>query len=136
MQSPQQYLALVTLLVRDYDEAIGFYRDVLGFHLIEDTALPAENKRWVVVAPSEDIHACRLLLAEASTPEQLAALGAQTGGRVSFFLRTDNIARDFVDYKAKGVVFKQDIIAHPYGKVAVFADLYGNLWDLIEPKLD
>ena len=129
-----QSLGLVSVVVREYDEAIAFYVGVLGFKLVEDTALPAQGKRWVVVAPPASTES-RLLLARASGPEQEARIGNQTGGRVFLFLHTDNLARDYQDYKAKGVVFVRGPKTESYGSVAVFRDIYGNLWDLLEPKV-
>jgi catechol 2,3-dioxygenase-like lactoylglutathione lyase family enzyme len=128
----KQSLGLVSLVVRDYDEAIAFYVDVLGFTLIEDTFVPAQDKRWVVVAPpgSTGTH---ILLARASDARQVERIGDQTGGRVFLFLYTDDFARDFELYKAKGVTFVREPREEPYGKVAVFSDLYGNLWDLLQP---
>jgi catechol 2,3-dioxygenase-like lactoylglutathione lyase family enzyme len=128
-----QSLALVSLVVRDYDEAIAFYRDCLGFRVDEDTALDA-HKRWVVVRP-EGPGAAGLLLAKASGPEQEAVVGRQTGGRVFLFLHTDDLDRDHARLRARGVEFVREPARMPYGKVAVFRDLYGNLWDLIEPAL-
>lgn len=118
-------------MVRDYDEAIGFYVGKLGFALIEDTPLtPA--KRWVTVAPAGG--GTRLLLARAADERQAAAIGAQSGGRVFLFLETDDFERDFATFSARGVDFVRPPRDEPYGRVAVFADLYGNLWDLIEPR--
>jgi len=128
-----QSLALVSLLVRDYDEAIAFYTGVLGFRLIEDTPLPEQNKRWVVVAP-QGPPGTALLLARASTDEQVASIGNQCAGRVFLFLHTDDLGRDLALYRSRGVVFVREPMEAPYGKVAVFQDLYGTLWDLIEPK--
>lgn len=128
----QQSLVLVSIVVRDYDEAIGFYVGTLGFELIEDSYVPEQDKRWVVVAPPGGGGA-RLLLARASNDEQAAHIGNQTGGRVFLFLNTDDFQRDFERYKAKGVVFVREPMQAPYGTVAVFKDLYGNLWDLIQP---
>ena len=128
-----QFLGLVSVVVREYDEAIAFYVGVLGFKLIEDTFIPEYNKRWVVVAPPGSTES-RLLLARASGPEQTARIGDQTGGRVFLFLQTDNLARDYQNYKAKGVVFVREPKAEPYRSVAVFKDIYGNLWDLLELK--
>ena len=125
-----QTIALTTLVVADYDAAIGFYRDRLGFELIEDTPLGA-GKRWVVVAPAGSAGA--LLLARAASPEQSARIGDQTGGRVGFFLQTDDFARDHARFTAAGVTFVRPPRREPYGTVAVFQDLYGNLWDMIEP---
>lgn len=127
-----QSLALVSLLVHDYDAAIGFYRDKLGFDLVEDTPLDA-HKRWVVVRPHGD-GAAGLLLARAVGAEQLAAVGGQCGGRVFLFLHTDDLDRDVRRYRASGIEFVRAPSTMPYGKVAVFKDLYGNLWDLIEPR--
>lgn len=126
-----QTLALVALVVRDYDEALGFYVGVLGFELIEDTNLGGE-KRWVVVAPPGGAGA-RLLLARAVGPEQSSRIGDQTGGRVFLFLNTDDLAADHARLTAAGVRFVRPPKREPYGTVAVFEDLYGNLWDLIEP---
>jgi catechol 2,3-dioxygenase-like lactoylglutathione lyase family enzyme len=123
-------IGAVTLLVRDYDEAIAFYVGALGFELLEDTALSAD-KRWVCVAP-KGAETC-LLLAKASTPEQVARIGDQTGGRVGFFLHTDDFAHDHAAFVAKGVRFLEEPRNESYGKVAVFSDLYGNTWDLIGP---
>lgn len=131
--SPRQALGLVALLVRDYDEALAFYIDVLGFQLVEDTPVPEQAKRWVVVRPPAGSGAC-LLLARASTPEQLERVGTQAGGRVFLFLYTDDVLRDHAAYKARGVEFVREPQRQSHGTVAVFADLYGNLWDLIEPS--
>ena len=125
-----QRFALVSLLVRDYDEAIAFYVGKLGFALREDTRLSNE-KRWVVVAPEGG--QASLLLAKAVGEEQTAAIGRQAGGRVFLFLETDNFARDHARYLAAGVAFREQPRQEPYGTVAVFEDLYGNPWDLIEP---
>jgi catechol 2,3-dioxygenase-like lactoylglutathione lyase family enzyme len=126
-------LAHVALVVRDYDEAIAWFTNVLGFTLVADQNQPAQDKRWVLVAPpgaGEDSAA--LLLARASTPEQAAFIGNQAGGRVFLFLRTDDFRRDYRDLAAKGVRFVRPPAEHPYGTVAVFEDLYGNLWDLVQ----
>jgi catechol 2,3-dioxygenase-like lactoylglutathione lyase family enzyme len=128
----KQSLALVSLIVRDYDEALQFFVGKLGFVLVEDSYVAAQDKRWVVVAP-RGAGDCRLLLARASTPEQLARVGSQTGGRVFLFLSTDDFWRDYEDYKAKGVEFVRLPRQEAYGMVAVFRDLYGNLWDLFQP---
>ena len=125
-------IATVTLVVDDYDAAIGFYRDKLGFDLVADTPL-GDGKRWVVVAPKGGKGA-KLLLAQADGPTQAAHVGNQTGGRVGFFLETDDFARDHAAFTAAGVVFREPPRHEPYGSVAVFEDLYGNTWDLIEPK--
>ena len=122
-------LGLVSLVVRDYDEAIAFFVGVLGFRLVEDRDVPEQGKRWVVVAPEGG---AGLLLARASTPEQAARIGDQTGGRVAFFLETDDFARDYAAYRARGVEFVRGPTAEPYGTVAVFLDLHGNRWDLLE----
>lgn len=129
-----QALALVSLLVRDYDEAIAFFTHTLGFMLLEDTLIPEQNKRWVVVAPPGPGRA-RLLLARASSPEQVSCIGKQAGGRVFLFLHTDDFARDFRTFTAKGVTFVRPPREEPWGTVAVFRDLYGNLWDLVQPNL-
>jgi catechol 2,3-dioxygenase-like lactoylglutathione lyase family enzyme len=123
----------VALVVRDYDEAIAFYTGALGFTLVEDTYQPEQDKRWVVVAPPGS-RGTNLLLAKASTPEQERAVGNQTGGRVFLFLSTDDFWRDHAQFVANGVRFVREPRAEPYGTVAVFADLYGNLWDLIERR--
>lgn len=125
-------IATIALLVRDYDEAIGFYRDTLGFLLVADTPLGG-GKRWVVVAP-EGGKGAALLLAEASDEAQRERVGDQTGGRVGFFLETDDFARDHALFTERGVRFLEAPRHEPYGSVAVFEDLYGNKWDLIEPK--
>ena len=129
----KQTLGLVSLVVRDYDEALAFYVGVLGFRLVEDSLVPEQNKRWVVVTPPGATES-RLLLARASTPEQASRIGSQTGGRVFLFLYTDDFARDYKRYKDGGVVFVREPRNEPYGTVAVFRDLYGNLWDLVERK--
>jgi len=125
-------LFLTTLVVPDYDEAIRFYRDVLGFALAADQDL-GEGKRWVVIRPDPDAGA-GLLLALADGATQQAAIGAQAGGRVSFFLSTDDFARDHALYLSRRVDFKEEPRHEAYGSVAVFADPFGNLWDLIEHK--
>nr|WP_315190314.1 VOC family protein [uncultured Albidiferax sp.] len=124
---------MVSVVVRDYDEALAFYVDTLGFQLIEDSFVPAQNKRWVVVSPPGASES-GLLLARASSEDQAAHVGNQTGGRVFLFLYTNNFWRDFEAYKAKGVVFVREPQEEAYGTVAVFKDLYGNLWDLLQPK--
>jgi len=123
-------LGLVALLVRDYDEAIEYYVGSLGFTLIENTALTAD-KRWVVVAPSANSRT-RLLLARAATPDQVARIGDQTGGRVFLFLHTDDFDADHARLVHAGVRFLEEPRHEPYGRVAVFEDLYGNRWDLAE----
>lgn len=127
-----QSLGLVSLVVRDYDEALAFFVGTLGFELVEDTPVPEQAKRWVVVSPP-GARESRLLLARASTPEQAARVGSQTGGRVGFFLYTDDFRRDFARYTDRGIEFVRPPVRQPYGTVAVFRDLYGNLWDLVEP---
>ena len=127
----KQSLGLVSLVVRDYDEALAYFVGVLGFRLVEDSFVPEQSKRWVVVAPPGATES-RLLLARASTPEQVSRIGSQTGGRVFLFLYTDDFARDFNRYKDSGVDFVREPRDEPYGTVAVFRDLYGNLWDLVE----
>ena len=123
-------IAQLTLLVRDYDEAIDFYVNKLKFHLLEDTPL-SPTKRWVLVAP--DTTGCRLLLAMATGDEQLARVGNQTGGRVFLFLYTDDIRRDVQNLGAESIKIVRPPSTETYGTVAVFEDLYGNLWDLIQP---
>lgn len=126
-------IGLVAVVVRDYDEAIEFYVNRLGFALVEDTPIEALNKRWVVVAPPGSSES-RLLLARAVGEEQSSRIGNQTGGRVFLFLNTDNFWRDFREYQARGVVFVRPPREESYGTVAVFRDLYGNLWDLLQPR--
>lgn len=128
----QQNIAAVALLVRDYDEAIAFYTEKLDFVMVEDTPLDDE-KRWVMLAPPSS-GGTRLLLARAVGEGQLARVGDQTGGRVFLFLHTDDFRRDYRAMKARGVTFNETPREEPYGIVAVFADLYGNKWDLIEPR--
>lgn len=127
-----QSVATVALVVGNYDEAIGFYRDALGFELVADTPLGG-GKRWVLVAPPGG-RGARLLLALADGEAQVERVGDQTGGRVGFFLETDDFARDHAGYMERGVRFLEPPRHEPYGSVAVFEDLYGNKWDLIEPK--
>jgi catechol 2,3-dioxygenase-like lactoylglutathione lyase family enzyme len=128
----RQTLGYVALVVRDYDEAVGFFTQKLNFTLVEDTHL-GEEKRWVLVAPPGS-QGTNLLLARAATPEQSTRIGNQTGGRVAFFLHTDDFWRDYNAMKSKGVKFVRDPKEEPYGTVAVFEDLYGNKWDLLELK--
>lgn len=123
-------LALVTLVVADYDAALAFYVGTLGFALVEDTPLE-DGKRWVVVAPPGG--GASLLLARAASADQRDAIGRQAGGRVAFFLETEDIAAEHARLRAAGVTFVREPEAQPYGTVAVLADLHGNLWDLIEP---
>src|SRR5262245_6198384 len=128
----KQSLIHVALVVRDYDEAIAFYCQKLHFTLVEDTYQPEQDKRWVVVAPPGST-GTTLLLARASVPEQEPFVGRQTGGRVFLFLSTDDFWRDYEAMRAVGVRFVREPSVMPYGTVAVFEDLYGNLWDLIQP---
>ena len=122
-------LGLVTYVAREYDEAIGFFVGKLGFTLVEDTDMGG-GKRWVVVSAGEG---ASLLIARADGEQQEASIGNQTGGRVGFFLQTDNFDRDFVEWTARGVVFREQPRHEVYGTVAVFEDVYGNTWDLIQP---
>jgi catechol 2,3-dioxygenase-like lactoylglutathione lyase family enzyme len=115
----KQSLNMVTVVVRDYDEAIAFYVGVLGFALVEDTVMPGQNKRWVVVAPPGSTD-CRLLLARAANDEQTSRIGNQTGGRVAFFLHTDDFWRDYKVYKSRGVIFVREPSEQPYGTVGCF----------------
>jgi catechol 2,3-dioxygenase-like lactoylglutathione lyase family enzyme len=131
----KQSIGYVSLLVRDYDEAIDFYVRTLGFALIEDTYIEAQDKRWVLVAPPGSSES-RLLLARAVGEEQSSRVGNQTGGRVFLFLHTDDFWRDFNSYRAKGVTFIREPKVESYGTVAVFDDLYGNLWDLLQLNQD
>lgn len=125
-----QRISYVTLVVRDYDEAIDYYTRVLGFDLVEDTPL-TDGKRWVLVAPP-GVGGSRLLLARAATPEQSARVGDQTGGRVFLFLHTDDFQQDYRAMRDGGVRFTEEPRHEAYGTVAVFVDLYGNRWDLLE----
>ena len=124
-------IAHVAIVVRDYDEAIAFYVDKLNFELVEDTYQPDQDKRWVVVRPAGNGNTS-LLLARASTPDQESFIGNQSGGRVFLFLRTDDFWRDFAALSSAGVEFARAPKTESYGTVAVFRDLYGNLWDLIQ----
>src|SRR3954464_6705510 len=131
----QQTLGLVSLVVRDYDEALAFYIGKLGFTLVEDSFVPEQNKRWVVLEPpGASGGGAKLLLARGVGDTQTARIGNQTGGRVFLFLYTDDFWRDFNRYKAQGVEFFREPSEAPYGTVAVFKDLYGNLWDLVQLK--
>jgi len=127
-----QRLAYITLLVDDYDKAIDFYTGKLNFTLIEDTAL-SETKRWVLVKPDGDGNCC-LLLAKAANDQQKGMIGNQTGGRVFLFLHTDNFKHDYQNLIKNGVEIVREPVEENYGTVAVFRDIYGNLWDLIEPS--
>jgi catechol 2,3-dioxygenase-like lactoylglutathione lyase family enzyme len=126
----RQHLGGVALLVRDYDEAKAYYTNVLGFTVVEDTDL-GHGKRWVIVAPP-GTRETSVLLARAATPEQRARIGDQTGGRVFLFLHTDDFQRDFRALSARGVKFLEAPRQETYGTVAVFEDLYGNRWDLLQ----
>ncbi|MSU48386.1 MAG: VOC family protein [Opitutus sp.] len=128
----KQSIGAISLLVRDYDEAIAYYTTTLGFRLVEDTPLSA-TKRWVLVAPP-GADECRLLLAQAVKPEEIAAIGDQAGGRVFLFLHTDDFWRDHRAFSARGVQFAEPPREETYGTVAVFTDLYGNRWDLLQLK--
>ena len=127
-----QTIAALSLLVTDYDEAITYYTRTLGFDLIEDTPLGA-GKRWVLIAPPGS-SGPRLLLARAKSPEETRAIGNQSGGRVFLFLHTDDFWRDYRAMKNRGVTFLEEPREEPYATVVVFADLYGNKWDLLQPK--
>ena len=127
-----QYLGALALLVADYDEAIAWYTRALGFTLAEDTDMGG-GKRWVLLAPPGS-RETRLLLAKAATPGQTSRIGDQTGGRVFLLLHTDDFQRDWQRMRAEGVRFREQPRHEPYGTVAVFEDLYGNAWDLLEPK--
>lgn len=127
----KQSLGLVSLVVRDYEEALDFFVGKLGFAVVEDRPVPEQAKRWVVIAPPGSGGA-NLLLARASSAEQASRIGNQTGGRVFLFLYTDDFWRDYNAYESKGIVFVRAPQEQPYGTVAVFEDLYGNLWDLVQ----
>lgn len=127
----KQYIAHMALVVADYDEAIAFYTRKLNFTLVQDTPL-SDDKRWVLVAPPGSKESC-LLLAKAVDGEQRSRIGNQTGGRVFLFLYTDDLKRDYLQMRERGVVFVREPVIESYGTVAVFKDLYGNLWDLLEP---
>jgi catechol 2,3-dioxygenase-like lactoylglutathione lyase family enzyme len=128
----KQHIAHISLLVKDYDEAIEFYTKKIGFTLIEDTRL-SETKRWVLVSP-KGANECYLLLAKAANDEQQEKIGNQTGGRVFLFLYSDDFWRDYKAMLNKGIEFVREPKVEPYGTVAVFKDLYGNLWDLLGSK--
>jgi catechol 2,3-dioxygenase-like lactoylglutathione lyase family enzyme len=131
----KQSIVHIALVVRDYDEALNFYINKLNFELIEDTYQPEQDKRWVVVAPPGG-SGTTLLLARASKPEQEPFIGNQTGGRVFLFLNTDDFWRDYNAMLAKGIRFIREPKQAEYGMVAVFEDLYGNLWDLLQFRED
>jgi catechol 2,3-dioxygenase-like lactoylglutathione lyase family enzyme len=132
----KQSLFMLTLVVREYDEALAFFVGKLGFVLVEDLPVPEQNKRWVVIEPPGAAGGggggARLVLGRASTPEQAAHIGNQTGGRVFLFLGTDDFARDYDRLRGLGIEFVRPPAEQPYGTVAVFKDLYGNLWDLVQ----
>ena len=131
----KQSIVHIALVVRDYDDAIAFYTEKLNFQLIEDTYQPEQDKRWVVVSPPGST-GTTLLLARASNPEQESFIGNQTGGRVFLFLNSDDFWRDYNDMIAKGIKFIREPKVEDYGTVAVFEDLYGNLWDLLQLNED
>ena len=128
----KQSLGLVSLVVRDYDEALAFYVGKLGFELVEDSYIAEQDKRWVVVRPP-GADESGLLLARASTEEQASRIGNQTGGRVFLFLYTDDFRRDYEAFRSRGIRFVREPKKMTYGTVAVFEDIYGNQWDLLEP---
>ncbi len=130
----KQSIIHVALVVRDYDEAIDFFTKKLNFKLVEDTYQPTQDKRWVLVSPPNS-EGTTLLLARATTSEQLSAIGNQTGGRVFLFLNTDDFRRDYNEMLARGIHFIREPKQESYGTVAVFEDLYGNWWDLVEKNL-
>ena len=130
----KQSIIHIALVVREYDEAIDFFTKKLNFSLVEDTYQPAQDKRWVLVAPPNS-EGTTLLLARATTPDQLCAIGNQTGGRVFLFLNTDDFWRDYNEMLARGIHFVREPKQESYGTVAVFEDLYGNWWDLVEKNL-
>lgn len=129
-----QHIASIALIVREYDEAIRWFCEILAFRLVEDTRL-TDTKRWVRIAPAGS-ESFSLLLARAVTPEQSSRIGDQAGGRVLLFLNTDDFWRDYDVLSRRGVVFRRPPAEETYGTVAVFEDLYGNLWDLIQPRND
>lgn len=132
-RSMRQSLVHVALVVSDYDEAIDFYTNTLDFELVEDTHIPEQDKRWVLISPAGG-SGSEILLARASSQEQRDTIGNQTGGRVFLFLSTDDFWRDYHRYLERGVEFVREPAEHEYGTVAVFRDLYGNLWDLLERR--
>ena len=130
-----QTLGLVSLVVADYDEALAFYVGKLGFTLVEDSCVPEQRKRWVVIEPPGATgQGAKLLLARGANPEQITRVGTQTGGRVFLFLYTDDFWRDYNVYQARGIEFVREPDEAPHGTVAVFKDLYGTLWDLVQPR--
>jgi catechol 2,3-dioxygenase-like lactoylglutathione lyase family enzyme len=128
-----QSIGLISLVVKDYDEALNFYIEKLDFELVEDTYIPEQDKRWVVIRPKGN-SGSYLLLAKASTPEQILHIGNQTGGRIFLFLYTDDFWRDYESFKSKGIEFIRKPKQVDYGTFAVFKDLHGNQWDLLEPS--
>ena len=130
MTNVQQHIGSIALVVKDYDEAIEFYTQKLNFELVEDTHL-GEGKRWVLISPPNSSRTS-LLLAKATTPEQISAIGNQTGGRVFLFLHTNDFWRDYNLMLSKGVTFTEEPRVEPYGTVVVFEDLYGTKWDLLQ----
>ena len=128
----QQRLGMVALVVADYDEALAFYVGKLGFRLVEDSFVPEQNKRWVVIEPPGAAGGVKLLLARGANPEQVARIGNQTGGRVFLFLYTDDFWRDYHAMRDSGIRFVREPRHAAYGTVAVFEDLYGNRWDLVQ----
>ena len=130
-----QEIVLFSVVVKDYDEALQFFIDILGFELVEDRYVPEQEKRWVVIKPRNSTGA-GIVLARASTDEQRERIGSQTGGRVGMFLGTDDFWRDYKIYSDKGVEFVREPQEFEYGTVAVFKDLYGNLWDLVQYSAD
>ena len=131
----KQSIVHIALVVKDYDEAIDYYTNTLDFRLLEDTYIPEQDKRWVLIAPPGD-NGCAILLARAANGTQSEFIGNQAGGRVFLFLGTDNFWRDYECYCAKGVTFVREPTEFEYGTVAVFEDLYGNRWDLIQHKAE
>ena len=129
----KQSLAHIALVVKDYDEAIAFYTQKLSFELLEDLYIPEQDKRWVLISPPNSKGAA-ILLARASNEKQETFIGEQSGGRVFLFLSTDDFWRDYEQMLANGIKFIREPVDQPYGTVAVFEDLYGNLWDLIQYK--
>ena len=132
-----QNIGYISVVVRDYDEAIAFFTQSLGFELVEDspsTDRLGRDKRWVMVAPPGS-HGTKILLARASTPEEASRVGNQTGGRVFLFLHTDDFWRDYREMTARGVKFRESPREESYGTVAVFEDLYGNTWDLLQLRV-
>lgn len=129
-----QSIGYISLVVRDYDEALEFYVGKLGFELVEDTYIAEQDKRWVLVVPPGQGGGTQLLLARATGEEQVSRIGNQTGGRVFLFLHTDDFWRDYRNYVELGIEFVREPKEESYGTVAVFRDLYGNLWDLLELK--